>query len=307
MVKPLKKIWMDGKLVDWEDAQVHVLTHSLHYGYAAFEGMRAYQRADGRTHIFRHHEHLRRLYESCRILMLDIPFAVEQLRLASHETLRANDLAAAYLRPLVFMGYGAMGLGALDNPIRVAVIAWEWGAYLGEEGLNAGIRAKISSFTRHHVNVGMVKGKITGQYVNSILAKREALKGGYQEAILLDAQGYVAEASGENLFMVRDGVIYTAPLGASILGGITRDSAIRIARDLGYTVEQTSLTRDQLYTADEVFMTGSAAEITPVREIDDRTIGAGRPGAVTKAVQQRFFEVVKGHNDDYLEWLDFVE
>jgi branched-chain amino acid aminotransferase len=307
MVTPLRKIWMDGELVDWQDATVHVLTHTLHYGFGAFEGIRCYQREDGRSHIFRHAEHLRRLYESCRILTLDIPFSMETLREAEKETLRANGLRAGYLRPLVFMGEGPMGLGATANPTRVAIITWEWGAYLGDEGLKNGIRAKISSFARNHVNAGMAKGKIVGQYVNSILAKREAMKAGYQEAIMLDTAGYVSECSGENLFLVRNGVIHTPPEGSSILGGITRDTVLRLAADLGYEVRFSSFTRDQLDIADEVFLTGTAAEITPVREIDDRPIGSGKPGPVTQALQTLFFDIVKGKHEGYGEWLDWVE
>ena len=307
MVKPLKKIWLDGRMVDWEDATVHVLTHTLHYGFGAFEGIRCYQRKDGRSHIFRNVEHLTRLLQSCHILTLEVPFSVEQLQLACRETLRVNGLKEGYLRPLVFMGEGPMGLGAMTNPTRVAVITWEWGAYLGEEGLKNGIRAAVSSFTRHHVNSAMVKGKIVGQYVNSILAKRAALKAGYQEAIMLDTHGYIAEGTGENVFLVRDNVIYTPPFDASILGGITRATAIQLAKDLGYTVEFASFTRDHLYIADEMFMTGTAAEITPVREVDDRNIGTGKPGPVTKALQELFFSIVKGDNDSHPEWHDWLD
>jgi branched-chain amino acid aminotransferase len=307
MVQPLAKIWLDGRLVDWDAARVHVLTHTLHYGYGAFEGIRCYQREDGKSHVFRHLEHLERLHDSCRILAIDLPFPVQALRLAVKETLRANGLRAAYIRPLVFLGDGAMGLGALDNPVRVAIITWEWGTYLGDEGVHNGVRAKVSSFTRHHVNASLVKAKIVGQYVNSILAKREALKAGYQEALLLDAQGYVSEATGENLFVVRDGLLVTPPLGASILGGITRDSVIRLAADLGIPFETGMLTRDQLYIADEVFLCGTAAEITPIREVDDRAVGTGRPGPVTQAIQERFFDIVRGKCPDHPEWLDWLE
>jgi branched-chain amino acid aminotransferase len=307
MVDSLKKIWMDGELVNWEDANVHILTHTLHYGYGAFEGIRAYLRADGRTHIFRNVDHMRRLHDTCKMLMLDLPFTVEELQAAAKSTLKVNGLREGYLRPLVFMGEGAMGLGAMSNPTRVSIIAWKWGAYLGEEGLQNGIRAKVSSFSRHHVNSALVKGKVTGQYVNSILAKREALMAGYQEAIMLDQNGYVSEASGENIFLVRDGAILTPPLSSAILGGITRRTVIRLASDLGYEVAYGAFTRDQLYVADEVFLTGTAAEITPVREIDDRSVGTGYPGPVTKAVQKRFFDIVTGSNPDYDEWLDFVE
>ena len=307
MVKPLKKIWLDGQLVDWEDATVHVLTHTLHYGFGAFEGIRCYQRKDGRRHIFRNVDHLSRLFQSCHIMTLDIPFSLEELQLATKAALNANGLVEGYIRPLVFMGEGPMGLGATTNPTRVAVIAWEWGAYLGEEGLKNGIRAAVSSFTRHHVNSAMVKGKIVGQYVNSILAKRAALKAGYQEAIMLDTAGYIAEGTGENVFLVRDNVVYTPPFDASILGGITRATAIELLGDLGYKVEFASFTRDHLYIADEMFMTGTAAEITPVREVDDRAIGSGKPGPVTRAVQDLFFSIVQGDNDSHPEWLDWVD
>ena len=304
MVKAVDKVWMDGELGNWDDANVHILTHTLHYGFGAFEGIRCYQRADGRSHIFRHIKHLKRLFQSAHILTLDIPFDLETLQLAGKKTLEVNNLSEGYLRPLVFMGAGPMGLGAMSNPTRVAIVTWEWGAYLGEEGLKNGIRAKVSSFARNHVNAGMVKGKIVGQYVNSILAKREVLRAGYQEAIMLDTTGHVSECSGENLFLVRDGIVFTPPYDS---GGVTRATAIQLARDLGYPVEYAAFTRDHLYIADEVFLTGTAAEITPVREIDDRKIGTGKPGPITKAIQELFFDIVQGSNNDYNHWLDWVD
>lgn len=292
-LKPVSKIWMDGQLVDWNDAHVHVLTHSLHYGVSAFEGIRCYKRSDGRSAIFRLEEHLDRLFESAVICTLEPPFSRAEVRQACIDTIRANGMQQAYLRPLIFLGDGGLGLGAVDVPTRVAVAAYEWGAYLGDEGLRRGIRAKISSYSRGGLNASMSKGKIAGQYVTSVLAKREVIRAGYDEAILLDSFGHVAEASGENLFMVKRGRIHTAPLGSPILAGITRDAMITIARDLGIPVEERTFARDELYTADEIFLTGTAAELTPVREIDDRKVGDGTPGEITRRVQETFFAEVK--------------
>jgi branched-chain amino acid aminotransferase len=306
LIKKVDKIWVDGKLVPWDDAREHMLAHTLHYGLGAFEGIRAYKRADGRTAIFRLGEHIDRLWDSCHICTIEIPFTREQVKDACAEVLRVNKLEAAYLRPIVYLGYGAMGLGSLEPPVRTVIAAYEWGAYLGEDGLKKGIRAKVSSYRRGMVDAAMSKGKICGQYVNSILAKREAIKSGYSEAIMLDHHGHVAEATGENVFMVKRGTVYTAPTSSSILAGITRDSSIRIARDLGYTVREETFTRDELWCADEVFMCGTAAEITPVREIDDRRIGTGEPGPVTRRVQEAFFDTVKGAKPRYPEWLTFV-
>lgn len=306
LIKKVDKIWVDGKLIPWDSAQEHVLAHTLHYGLGAFEGIRAYKRADGRTAIFRLNEHVDRLFESCHILTIDLPFSKEVIKEACALVVRENRMDAAYLRPIVYLGYGAMGLGSLEPPVRTVVAAYEWGAYLGEEGLRRGIRAKVSSFKRAAVDSSMTKGKICGQYVNSILAKREAMKGGYDEAILLDRNGHVAEASGENVFIVRKGAILTAPTSSSILAGVTRDSVIRIGRDLGIDVQERLFTRDEMWCADEVFMTGTAAEITPVREIDDRRIGAGDPGPITRKLQDTFFDVVKGAKARYPEWLTFV-
>jgi len=306
-LKPVDKIWVDGKLVPFADAHVHVLTHTLHYGLGAFEGIRCYRRADGRSAVFRLAEHVDRLFDSCQICTMEVPYSKQQIMDACLETLRANKMTEAYLRPIVFLGDGALGLGSLDNPVRTVIAVYEWGAYLGDEALRKGIRAKISSFTRGGLNSTMSKGKICGQYVNSVLAKREAMKAGYAEAILLDGQGLVCEASGENIFMVKRGRIKTPPLSSAILAGITRDSIITIARDLGIPVEEATFARDELYCADEVFLCGTAAELTPVSEIDDRTIGAGGCGPIARRVQEAFFEAVKGkEKPTYPQWLSWV-
>lgn len=297
-----EKIWMDGVLVPWEDATVHVLTHTLHYGLGVFEGIRCYRTADGRSAVFRLGAHVRRLLESAHINLMTVPFSQEQIERAVVETLVANALAEGYVRPLVYIGHGAMGLNPGDNPVRVAIAAWAWGKYLGDDGMERGIRARISSFSRHHVNAKMTKGKTCGDYVNSILAKREALLDGYDEAILLDTQGLVSEASGENLFLVRDGVLCTPSL-PTVLAGITREAVLGLARDRGIPVQERGITRDELYVADEVFLTGTAAEVTPIREIDQRRIGAGRRGPVTKALQTAFFDVVAGREPKYEAWL----
>jgi branched-chain amino acid aminotransferase len=300
-----EKIWLDGRMVAWDEARVHVLTHTLHYGLGVFEGIRCYRTGDGRSAVFRLPEHIRRLFESAHINLMAIPYERDVVTQAVLDSLRANGLAEGYIRPLAFIGDGVMGLNPADNPIRVAVIAWAWGKYLGEEGMERGIRCRVSSFTRHHVNAKMQKGKTCGDYVNSILAKREALLDGYDEAILLDAAGLVAEASGENLFVVRDGEIKTPPL-ANVLEGITRASVIEIARDKGMRVSEAPVTRDELYVADEVFLTGTAAEVTPVREIDHRQVGAGRRGPVTKTLQDAFFEIAAGRNPKYERWLTYL-
>jgi branched-chain amino acid aminotransferase len=300
-----EKIWLDGRLVPWDEATVHVLTHTLHYGLGVFEGIRCYRSADGRSAVFRLGEHVRRLFESAHINLMEVPFSRDRIEAAITETLRANRLAEGYIRPLVFLGHGAMGLNPGDNPVRVAIAAWAWGKYLGDEGMERGIRAKVSTFSRHHPNAKMTKGKTCGDYVNSILAKREALLDGYDEAILLDTQGLVAEASGENLFLVRDGVLRTPPL-PTVLGGITRDAVMTLARDKGIPVDESGITRDELYVADEVFLTGTAAEVTPIREIDRRTIGQGSRGPVTRALQSAFFEVVAGRDRKYERWLTYL-
>jgi branched-chain amino acid aminotransferase len=296
------RIWMDGKLVAFEDARVHVLTHALHYGIGVFEGIRAYRTADGRSAVFRLREHVQRLFDSAHVVLMQIPFTPEQVEAACVEVLRANKLAEGYVRPLAFFGAGAMGVGA-QNPVQVIVAAWPWGAYLSEEGLKRGIRAKVSSFTRMHVNVQMVRAKISGQYVNSFLATREAALSGYEEAILLDTEGYVAEGAGENLFIVKNGTLQTPPLSSAVLSGITRDSVLQIARDQGIPVKEEKFTRDAMYLADELFMTGTAAEVTPVREVDNRRIGKGEPGPVTKRLQDLYFRAIRGEEPRYREWL----
>ena len=305
MVPKTKKIWMDGKFVDWDAAQVHVLAHTLHYGVGAFEGIRCYKTANGKSAIFRLREHVDRLFASAHIILLEIPFTPEQIRDAIRKTLVINHLAEGYIRPIVFIGEGEMGLFVRTNPVRVAIAVWSWGAYLGEEGLKKGIRAKVSSFNRHHVNAAMSKGKINGYYVNSVLAKWEVKKAGYDEAVLLDTEGYVAEGSGENIFIVRNGVLITTPL-TSILPGITRDAVLTIARKLDIPVKESRFTRDEMYIADEMFFTGTAAEITPVREVDDRKVGPGKPGPVTKTIQEAFFDIVRGKDKFFSSWLDVL-
>jgi branched-chain amino acid aminotransferase len=306
MVDKLKKIWMDGELVAWDDANVHILTHSLHYGVAAFEGIRAYKRKDGSTNVFRLREHIDRLFDTCKMALLAPKFTHDDISKACADVLRANDLEEGYLRPMIYMGDGAMGIYAPSNPIRTAVIAWKWGAYLGEEALKNGIRAKVSSFARHHVNISLAKAKMTGQYANSVLAKREAKFGGYDEAIMLDANGYVSEGTGENLFMVRNGKLITPDLSCSILEGITRDTILHLAREAKIPVEERRITRDQLWLADEVFFTGTAAEVTPVREIDNRPVGNGTVGPITKSLQARFFDIVRGSDTEHNAWLSRV-
>ncbi|RLA85847.1 MAG: branched chain amino acid aminotransferase [Deltaproteobacteria bacterium] len=305
MVEKVNKIWMDGELIPWEEAKIHVLTHTLHYGLGVFEGIRCYALSDGRSGIFRLKEHIDRLYDSALIGEIEIPFSREEIMEACKETVKVNGLKEAYIRPIVFIGEGAMGVHPQDNPIHVAIVTWRWGAYLGEEALKRGTRIKTSSYTRHHVNAMMTKAKICGNYVNSVLAKREAMRLGYDEALMLDTEGYVAEASGENIFMVKDGVIKTTPPTA-ILAGITRDSVITIARDKGYPLVEEKFTRDELYTADEVFFTGTAAEVTPIREIDDRKIGAGVPGPVTRDIQETYFRVVRGEVEEYRHWITYL-
>jgi branched-chain amino acid aminotransferase len=302
MVDKVKKIWMEGELVEWDDANVHVLTHTLHYGLGAFEGIRAYKRADGSTTIFRLREHIDRLFDTCKLCLIEPKFNREQISSACVELLHANHMDEAYLRPMVYVGEGAMGIYVPNNPIRSLVVAWKWGAYLGHEALSSGIRAKISSWQRHHITVSLAKAKMMGQYTNSMLAKREAKLAGYDEAILLDTQGYVSEGSGENIFLVKKGRLLTPPLSSSILAGITRDTVITLAGELGIPVSEERITRDELYLADEVFFTGTAAEVTPVREVDNRTIGDGSVGPVTKKLQARYFEVVKGNDTSHPEW-----
>jgi branched-chain amino acid aminotransferase len=299
------KIWLDGEMLPWEDAKIHVLTHALHYGTAYFEGIRCYALDDGRSAVFRLREHMRRLADSGKILGFPVPYSIEQLEHATLELIRANRLKECYIRPVVFIGLGEMGLYAPSNPVSVSIAVWPWGAYLGDEGLKNGIRAKVSSYTRHHVNVMMTKSKAAGNYINSVLAKAEVKKAGYDEALMLDPEGYVSEASGENIFIIRDGEIKTTPL-TSILPGITRDAIITLARDRGFDVVEERFTRDELYTADEAFFTGTAAELTPIREVDDRQIGAGCRGPVTQKIQQGFFNALKGRDEKYSAWLTYV-
>ncbi len=300
-----EKIWFNGRLVDWDDAKVHVLTHTLHYGLGVFEGIRCYRTEDGRSALFRLEDHTERFFASAHIAQMKMPYSKEEINQAIVDTLRVNGLEEAYIRPIAFIGYGNMGLYPGDNPVDVVIAAWKWGAYLGEEGIKRGIRAKVSSFTRHHVNVAMTKAKIVGNYVNSILAKREVVSCGYDEAIMLDPDGFVSEGSGENIFIAKEGVLKTPPL-TSVLRGITRDSVIEIAWDLGIEVVEERFTRDELYTADEAFFTGTAAEITPIREVDDRTIGKGKPGPITELIQKVFFDVIRGKNKQYKHWLRWI-
>jgi branched-chain amino acid aminotransferase len=305
MVQKVDKIWMDGKMIDWDKAHVHVLAHTLHYGLGVFEGIRCYRCQDGKSAVFRLKEHVDRLFDSALIAQITIPYSREEIGQAVIEILKINKLSEGYIRPIVFIGDGEMGLYVKEYPVRVAIACWSWGAYLGEEGLKKGIRAKISSFTRHHVNVSMTKAKISGNYVNSILAKKEVTAIGYDEAILLDTEGYICEASGENIFIVKDGIIKTPP-PTSILKGITRDVVITIAQDKEIKVVEQRFTRDELYTADEAFFTGTAAEITPIREVDDRTIGEGKRGPTTKSIQDAFFDTVQGKEEKYKDWLSYL-
>jgi len=294
-------IWLDGEMVDWREAKVHVLTHTLHYGMGVFEGVRAYETAEGPA-IFRLQEHTDRLFNSAKILNMDIPFSKEQLNEAQIRAVRENNLNSAYLRPMCFYGSEGMGLRADGLKTHVMVAAWAWGAYLGDDGLNKGIRIKTSSFTRHHVNVTMCKAKANGNYMNSMLALQEALRDGYDEAMLLDVDGFVAEGSGENIFLVRNGVIYTPDL-TSALDGITRNTIFHLAQECGLDIVEKRITRDEVYIADEVFFTGSAAEVTPIREVDNRTIGNGGRGPITEKLQSMYFDVVHGRTDAHKEWL----
>ncbi|MDI3522906.1 MAG: branched-chain amino acid aminotransferase [Bacillota bacterium] len=295
------KIWMDGRLVDWEDAKVHVLTHALHYGSGVFEGIRAYETAGGPA-VFRLKEHVDRLFASAKLLYMEVPYTHEEISEAIKETIRANNLKSCYIRPVVYRGLGEMGVNPAKCPVNVFVAVWPWGAYLGEEALAKGIRAKVTSWARNYISSFPAKGKVNGAYVNSILAKMDALQSGYDEAIFLDTDGYVAEGSGENIFWAKDGVIYTTPL-PTVLKGITRASIMELARGLGYEVVEARAARDELYLADEVWFCGTAAEITPVREIDGHTIGEGRRGPIVEALQKRFFAVVHGEVREYEKWL----
>lgn len=295
---------MDGEFVNWADANVHVLTHTLHYGTGAFEGIRCYKTKNGSA-VFKLKEHVDRLFDSCHILNIKIPFSHEDIEKAIIESIKVNELEECYIRPLVYIGYGAMGLYPKDNPIKVAVAVWPWGAYLGDDGIENGIRVKVSSFSRLHVNVTMTKSKTCGDYVNSTLAKSEAIACGYDEALILDTSGFVSEGTGQNIFIVRNGVLMTPPL-PSVLEGITRQSIMEVAAKENIKVSETNFTRDEVYIADEAFFTGTAAEVTPIKEIDGRTIGNGKPGPVTKKMQTLFFEIVKGGQPDYDSWLTYI-
>jgi branched-chain amino acid aminotransferase len=304
-VKQADLIWMNGEFVAWEDAKVHVLTHGLHYGTGVFEGIRCYDTEIGPA-VFRHEDHYRRLVRSAELYYMPLPFDIAALRSATLELIGRNGLRSCYIRPLAYRGYGQMGLNPLDAPVDVTIAVWEWGAYLGEEGKRNGIRAKVSSWRRISPASLIPAAKASGQYLNSVLAKIESVKAGYEEAILLDDHDHVCEGSGENIFVVWEGRIITPPAAASILDGITRKSAMQIARDLGVEVIERDIARAELYLADEVFMTGTAAELVPVREIDDHTVGTGEPGEVTRAVQTAFEDALHGRSERYREWLDPV-
>ena len=304
MIQETSKIWMDGRFVDWNEAKIHVLTHTLHYGLGVFEGLRCYKGEKGSA-VFRLKEHVKRLFDSAQIVQIKIPYSPKEIEEAILGTVKVNRLQECYIRPIVFIGYGDMGLYVQKNPIQIAIAAWPWGTYLGDEGIRNGIRAKISSFTRHHVNISMTRAKVTSYYANSQLAKREVKEAGYDEAILLDADGYVAEGPGENIFIVRNGTLKTTPL-TSILEGITRNSIIQLAQEKGIPVAQERFTRDEIYIAEEAFFTGTAAEITPIREVDGRVIGTGKPGEITKLLQTSFFDAVAGKDPVHQPWLTYV-
>lgn len=305
------KIWMDGHLVEWRDAKIHVLTHTLHYGCGAFEGVRAYTQPDGSTAIFRLKEHTERLFNSAKILRMKIPFTPEQVMEAQREVVRVNKLPSCYLRPLIWIGSEKLGVSPKGNTIHLMVAAWPWGAYLGEEGLKKGIRVKTSSYTRHHVNITMTQAKAVSNYTNSILANMEAVDDGYDEALLLDASGFVSEGAGENLFVIKGGVVYTPDLSAGALNGITRNTIFAICQDLGIKLVEKRITRDEIYICDEAFFTGTAAEVTPIRELDRVTLGAypegqGQRGPITEKIQSAFFDIVNGKNPKYAAWLSKV-
>jgi branched-chain amino acid aminotransferase len=302
-MRETEKIWMNGELVDWGDAKVHVGTHGLHYGSGVFEGIRAYETPKG-TAVFRLTDHLQRLENSAKLLYMELPYSVEELRAATMDLIGANGLPECYLRPIAFYGYGELGVSSVGNPVDVVIMSWPWGAYLGEEGQKNGIRVKVSSWQRVGANVIPHVAKATGIYLNSMLAVQEANRGGYEEAILLTQDGYIADGSGENIFVIKDGVIATPDLSASILPGITRDSIIQIAEDLGYPVVQKQLIRTDLYLADEVFMCGTAAEVAPIREVDDHVIGP--PGPVTQQIQQAYLDTVRGRTERWAQWLDYA-
>ena len=299
------KIWMDGQLVEWRDAKIHVLTHTLHYGCGAFEGVRAY-RTDKGTAIFRLREHTERLFNSAKILRMKIPFSMEEVMEAQRTVVRENQLESCYLRPLTWVGSDKLGVSTKGNAIHLMVAAWAWGAYLGEEGLKRGIRVKTSSYTRHHVNITMTQAKAVSNYSNSILANTEAVDDGYDEALLLDSSGFVSEGAGENIFVIKNGVVYTPDLSAGALNGITRNTVFAICADLGLKVVEKRITRDEVYIADEAFFTGTAAEVTPIRELDRIELGQGSRGPITEKIQTAFFDIVNGRNPKYAEWLTKV-
>ena len=299
------KIWMDGQLVDWRDAKIHVLSHTLHYGCGAFEGVRAYNTAGG-TAIFRLEEHTDRLFNSAKILRMKMPFSKEEVNEAQKAVVRENKLESCYLRPLVWLGSEKLGVNPRGNKVHLMVAAWPWGAYLGEEGMKRGIRVKTSSYTRHHVNITMTQAKAVSNYSNSILANMEALDDGYDEALLLDASGFVSEGAGENVFVIKDGVVYTPDLSAGALNGITRNTVLHICEDLGVKLVQKRITRDEIYIADECFFTCTAAEVTPIRELDRVEIGSGSRGPLTEKIQNAFFDIVNGRNAKYSKWLSKV-
>lgn len=301
------KLWMNGTMIEQPDANVHVLTHSLHYGMAVFEGVRAYQTADNRTAIFRLKEHTERLLGSAKIFQMDVPFDAATLEQAHKDVVKQNNLAEAYIRPLIWVGAEKLGLSSRDNSINAMVAAWHWGAYLGEDGIKNGIRVKTSSFTHHMTNVTMCKAKASSNYPVSIMANQEVTRNGYDEAILMDPQGYVCQGAGENLFLVKDGVLHTPDLAGGALDGITRRTILQFAADLGIKVVERRITRDEFYLADEIFMTGTAAEVTPIREYDDRTIGNGGRGPLTEKLQTLYFDVVHGRNEKYMDWLSFID
>nr|WP_313973725.1 branched-chain amino acid transaminase [uncultured Psychrobacter sp.] len=301
------KLWMNGTMIEQPDAKVHVLTHSLHYGMAVFEGVRAYQTADNRTAIFRLKEHTVRLLGSAKIFQMKVPYDAATLEQAQKDVVKQNNLAEAYIRPLIWVGAEKLGLSSHDNSINAMVAAWHWGAYLGEDGIKNGIRVKTSSFTHHMTNVTMCKAKASSNYPVSIMANQEVTRNGYDEAILMDSQGYVCQGSGENLFLVKNGELHTPDLAGGALDGITRRTIIQFAEDLGIKVVERRITRDEFYLADEIFMTGTAAEVTPIREYDDRVIGNGGRGPLTEKLQTLYFDVVHGRNEKYMDWLSFID
>lgn len=303
-IQPVDKVWMNGELVDWRDATVHVLTHALHYGTAVFEGIRCYETTRGPA-LFRLRDHFVRMDRSAKIVRTDVPYTPDELCAATIDLVRHNGLGSCYVRPIAYRGYGEMGLNPAPNPVDVAIVSWPWGTYLGDEALTRGVRMTISSWRRHDHNIIPPQAKVTGGYINSALAKLEAVDGGYDEAIMLSPDGFVAEATGENLFVVRDGEILTPPVASGPLPGITRDSVMKIAADLGMPIFERPLTRADLYTAEELFCVGTAAEVTPVREVDRRELGG--PGPVTQTLQQKYFSIVKGEDEKYFDWLDFVD